>query len=182
MAALQRALDRLYRVCGAIAAACLLAMAGMILVSIVSRMLGVFVPGITEMAGYAMAASAFFAMAYTFRSGGHIRVELLLSALAPPRRRAAEVWCLGVMAFAAVYLAWHLGELVYDSRRFGEVSEGADALPLWIVQLPVATGAGVFALSAVHALLQSLFDADAAGPDGRVIARVEVETGAEADR
>ncbi len=177
MDSLSRGLQRLYRVCGAIAAACLLAMTGMVLASIVSRLLGVFIAGLTEMAGYAMAASAFFAMAYTFRSGGHIRVELLLSRLAPARRRLAEVWCLAVMAFAASYLAWFFAELVYDSWRFGEVSEGADALPLWLVQLPVATGAVVFAVSALHALVQGLFDPDAAGPDGRVISRVEIETG-----
>jgi TRAP-type C4-dicarboxylate transport system permease small subunit len=180
-AALSRGLDRLYRLCGALAAICLVAMTGMILTSIVARIAGVFIAGITEMAGYTMAASAFFAMSYTFRSGGHIRVELLLSGLPARRRRVAEIWCLAVMAGVSGYLAFHLGELVYDSWRFGEVSEGADALPLWMVQTPMALGAVVFALSAAHALVQGLFDPDAAGPDGRVITRVEVEAGRATD-
>ena len=36
-------------------------------------------PGSTEYAGYAMAATSFFALAYTLTQGAHIRVSILLN-------------------------------------------------------------------------------------------------------
>ena len=90
--ALDRFLDRLYGWCGYAAAALLVLLAALIVASIVSRLLGVFVPGLSEYSGYAMAAASFLAFAYTFRENGHIRVAMLLSAVHGPRRWALQLW------------------------------------------------------------------------------------------
>lgn len=161
MRAIASLLDRLYRVCGLLAALALVALTGLVFASIATRLLGVFIGGLTEYAGYTMAAGSFFALAYAFREGAHIRVELLISHLGPGARRGAEVFCLGVMSVVSVYLAWFLGKLAYVSYDFGDISEGGDALPLWIPQVPVAVGSTIFAIACIHSLIEVLFDPDA---------------------
>src|SRR3546814_9328734 len=81
MASLRRSLDRLYLAAGALAGLCLIAIGILVLLSIVTRLLGIYVAGLTDYAGYAMAASTFLALAYTFSCGGHIRSEAHTSEL-----------------------------------------------------------------------------------------------------
>ena len=45
-----------------------------------------------------------------------------------------------------------------DSYEYGERSEGADAILLWIPQTPVAIGSILFALSTIHVLLIVIFN------------------------
>ena len=157
-AALDKGLDKLYRLCGLIAASLLVTLTALVLLSILTRFFDTFIAGLTEYAGYTMAACSFFAMAYTFRSGGHIRVQLLISNLPSGARRVNDLWCLAVFALITSYLAYYLVELAWESWDFGEISEGGDALPLWIPQTPTAIGAVVFAISAIHSFIKALFD------------------------
>lgn len=151
------ALNRLYRWCGVIAALLLIILTSLVLLSIITRMLSTYIGGLTEFAGYSMAACSFFAMAYTFRYGAHIRVQLVVSHLHGPARRINDIWCLGVFAVIVTYLSYYLCELAYDSWVFGEISEGGDAIPMWIPQLPTAIGSVVFAISAIHTFIETLF-------------------------
>jgi TRAP-type C4-dicarboxylate transport system permease small subunit len=140
MAALRKWLDRLYLAAGALAGAFLVAIGVLVLLSIVTRLLGLYVAGLTDYAGYAMACASFLALAYTFGKGGHIRVELILAKLTGRRRRWAELWCLAGGTFLAGYLAWFSVKMVQVSHMLGDVSESADATPLWIPQLGMAVG------------------------------------------
>src|SRR3546814_2391692 len=123
MASLRRSLDRLYLAAGALAGLCLIAIGILVLLSIVTRLLGIYVAGLTDYAGYAMAASSFLALAYTFGCGGHIRVELVLAKFTGRRRRWAELWCLAVGTFLAGYLAWFSVKMVRVSHMLGDRSE-----------------------------------------------------------
>jgi TRAP-type C4-dicarboxylate transport system permease small subunit len=153
MAVLRRSLDRLYLAAGALAGVCLLAIGVLVLLSIVTRLAGVYVAGLTDYAGYAMAASSFLALAYTFGTGGHIRVELFLDRLSGRRRRWAELWCLAAGTFLAGYLAWFAVKMVQVSHMLGDVSESADATPLWIPQSAMAIGAVLLAVALADRLL-----------------------------
>ncbi len=155
-AALARALDRFYMLCGVLAAVCLVALTGLILTSIVSRLLGVYLGSLTEIAGYAMAAGSFFGMPYAFRAGAHIRVSLLISNLRGRARWVFELWARAVIAAAAGYLAFYFCRLTWFSWDFGEVSEGADAIPLWIPQAVMAAGAVCFAIATLDSLARAL--------------------------
>src|SRR3546814_2390265 len=99
-----------------------------------------YVAGRTDYAGYAMAASSFLALAYTFVCGGHIRVELVLAKFTGRRRRWPELWFLAVGTFLAGYLAWFSVQMVLVSHLLADVRECADSTPLWIPQtaMPVA--------------------------------------------
>ena len=78
---MRRALDGVYLAAGAVAGLGLIAIAVLVLLSIITRLLGLYVPGLTVYAGYAMATSSFLALAYTFGKGGHIRVALFIEKL-----------------------------------------------------------------------------------------------------
>lgn len=159
-----RALDGLYRAGAWAAGALLIALCLIVLWSILARALGLYAGGATEFAGYAMATGTFLALAYTFRTNGHIRVSLLIERLGNGRaRRAAEIVCLAFMAAVTIFLAVYMSRLVYVSWGYGERSEGPDAILLWRAQAPVALGAAIFAL----AVLQSLAEAVFAPPDAQ---------------
>jgi TRAP-type C4-dicarboxylate transport system permease small subunit len=146
-------LSGLYLVSGALGALFLCAIAAIVLTSIVSRLLGFSIPGLTAYAGYCMAASSFLALAYTFERGGHIRVSILLQHLDGARRRVAELWCLAVGSYFAAYLAYFSFKMVQISIRIGDVSQAPDATPLWIPQLGMAFGATVLAIALLDRLV-----------------------------
>src|SRR5690606_10965315 len=99
-----------------------------------SRLAGVFLGGVSELAGYAMAAGSFFALAWTFRTGGHIRVALVINRLGKARRLAAERFGRAVMAAAACYLAFYMARLAWFSWLYQERSEGSAGFLLWVPQ------------------------------------------------
>lgn len=138
-------LDKLYKASGAVAALCLLGILCVIVLQMIARWVSVPFPGSTAYAGYLMAASSFLAFAYALNSGSHIRVSLLLNALGP-KAFWVEMWCMVIGSAAATYLAWFSVKAIYWSVKFHEVSQGQDATPIWIVQLPVAFGAILLAI------------------------------------
>ena len=71
-------LNNLYKFSGYIAATFLIFVAIFILIGISSRIFGFYIRGLAEYSGYCMASASFFALAYTFVEGGHIRITLFL--------------------------------------------------------------------------------------------------------
>ena len=152
---LRSSLDALYRLCGAAAAAFLVLLLALIVAQMAARWTGRTFPGATSYAGYCMAASAFFALAYALDHGAHIRVNLLLSRLGGARRWG-ERWCFGIGSAVAAYFAWYAIKTTYWSWKLNDVSQGQDAWPLWIPQVPMAIGTTVFAVALVDHLLRVL--------------------------
>ena len=165
MAYISRFLDRIYLVGAWLAGALLVLLCLLVLYSILARLVGWFAGGASDVAGYAMATSSFMALAYTFRTQGHIRVSILSQRLDGARRWALEIWAHFVIASVASFLAFYMVRLAIDSYEYGERSEGADAILLWIPQTPVALGSLLFALSTIHVLLMVLFDYGSIDPE-----------------
>ncbi len=151
---MRRLLDGLYTVCGVIGACALLVLLAIILAQIFARWLGLTFPGSTDYAGYFMAASSFFALAYALNHGAHIRVSLLLGRLRGRARRIGELWCLAIGSFLAWYFAFYAIKAVRVSYLINDVSQGQDATPLWIPQLSMAVGTVVFAVALTDHLLR----------------------------
>ncbi|SNY89948.1 TRAP-type C4-dicarboxylate transport system, small permease component [Cohaesibacter sp. ES.047] len=165
METINRFLDRIYLAAAWIAGALLILLCSLVLYSILARLVGWFGGGASDVAGYVMATSTFMALAYTFRSQGHIRVSILTRRLEGFHRRLAEIWAHAVIAALACFLSYYMIRLMLDSYDFGERSEGADAILLWIPQAPVALGSVLFALSTLHVLAIALFDYDKIDPE-----------------
>ena len=153
-------LNGLYLSCGAIAAAFLVVLLLIIIAQMACRWLGLQFPGSTNYAGYCMAASSFFALAYTLNHNAHIRVTLFINGLKGGKRWFADLWCLGVAVFLSGYLAYYACKNVQVSRMIHDISQGQDATPLWIPQLAVAIGAVVFALAMVDHFVRTLVHRD----------------------
>lgn len=133
-------LDRIYRASGALAAFFLVMIAVLTLLQIGGRLMSIQVRDAGVFAGFAMAASSFLALAYTLRSGGHIRVTLLISRLKGRARRIAEGWCLLFGTVSVGAFAWFSIVLAWQSYQFNDLSTGMIGVPLWIPQLGMVIG------------------------------------------
>jgi TRAP-type C4-dicarboxylate transport system permease small subunit len=160
LGALDRLLGRVYLWCGYLAATLLVILALLILATIISRILGTYLPGLTEFSGYAMAGASFLALAYTFRERGHIRVAILLNALHGRARWLLQLWCLLAAGFFSCFLAYYLVRMTRVSYQLGDRSEGADAILLWIPQTVMAFGSVVLAVCLLHSLVRFLAGLD----------------------
>ena len=147
---LDTTLNKLYKFSGYIAAFFLILVAVFILVGISSRIFGFYIRGLAEYSGYCMAAASFFALAFTFIEGGHIRITLFLEKLSGNRKRLAEIWCLTIASFFSGYLAFYFVKMLVISYKFQERSEGADEILIWIPQTCVAIGSVIFFISVFH--------------------------------
>ena len=153
---LDKNLNKIYRLSGYIAATFLIFVAVFILIGISSRIFGFYIRGLAEYSGYCMASASFFALAYTFVEGGHIRITLFLEKLSGLRKKIVEIWCLGVASFFSGYLAFYFIKMLIISYKFQERSEGADEILIWIPQSSVAIGSLIFFISVFHTLILTI--------------------------
>ncbi len=153
---INKVLGRIYIGSGYLAAFFLIAVLIFILTGISSRIFGFYIRGLAEYSGYSMAASSFFALAYTFYDKAHIRITLFLEKLNPKKKIFAEIWCLFVATIFSGFLAFYFTKMTYISIKFEERSEGADEILIWIPQSAVALGAIIFFICVFHHLINSV--------------------------
>ncbi|MBL6857992.1 MAG: TRAP transporter small permease [Pelagibacteraceae bacterium] len=153
---LNNILKSIYNYSGYLAATFLVFVALFILIGIISRIFGFYVRGLAEYSGYCMAASSFFALAYTFYNEAHIRITLFLEKLENKKRRIAELWCLSIASFFSGFMAFYFIKMTLISIKFEERSEGADEIFIWIPQTSVAIGSLIFFICVFHHLIFSI--------------------------
>lgn len=152
---IRKFLDRLYLLSGAVSAGFLVLICVLVSVQVIfnliTKMFGASValtiPSYAEFAGFFLAAASFLALAYTLNRGGHIRVTLVVQFLPPPVRLVLEIAALGLCAATALYATWFMARLTWDSYRFGDMSPGIIAVPIWIPQVSLTIGLGIFAIA-----------------------------------
>ena len=148
----------IYKLSGYLAAFFLILVAVFILTGIASRIFGFYIRGLAEYSGYCMAAASFFALAYTFVEGGHIRITLFLEKASQTKKRFLELWCLIVASFFSGYLAFYFPKMLLISYKFQERSEGADEILIWIPQTSVAIGSSVFFICIFHKFILTILN------------------------
>ena len=153
---LDKNLNKLYKFSGYIAAIFLIFVAIFIIVGISSRIFGFYIRGLAEYSGYCMASASFFALAYTFVEGGHIRITLFLEKLSGNKKWLIDLWCLGIASFFSGYLSFYFIKMLIISYKFQERSEGADEILIWIPQTSVAIGSTIFFISVLHQLILNI--------------------------
>ncbi len=153
MSVLNNYLKKIYKFSGYISAIFLILVAVFILTGILSRIFGFYIRGLAEYSGYCMAASSFFALAYTFVEGGHIRITLFLEKISGNKKKYLETWCLIVASFFSGFLAFYFIKMLIISYKFQERSEGADEILIWIPQTSVAIGSTIFFVCIFHKLI-----------------------------
>ena len=151
-------LEKVYKLSGYVAALFLIFIAIFIILGISSRIFGFYIRGLSEYSGYCMAASTFFALAYTFGEGGHIRITLFLEKLNKKFRKIFELWCLLLATIFSGYLAFYFVKMLVVSYKFKERSEGADEILIWIPQLPLGIGSAILFVCIFHHLLKCFYN------------------------
>jgi len=151
-------LKKIYRLSGYIAALFLILVATFILIGIASRIFGFYIRGLAEYSGYCMAASSFFALAYTFVEGGHIRITLFLEKASGIKKKLLEIWCLVIASFYSGYVAFYFIKMLKISYEFQERSEGADEILIWIPQMSVAIGSLIFFICVFHQFILKILN------------------------
>jgi TRAP-type C4-dicarboxylate transport system permease small subunit len=154
---IRKTLDVLYLAAGVLAALCLVSILVLIVAQMIARWTGEIFPGAPNYAGYAMAAASFLAFANALNKGAHIRVSLLLNAVPSGPRRLLEIWCFALGAAVAWYFTYYAYWFVYWSWKFNEVSQGQDAIALWIPQSVMVLGGGLLAIALTDNLLHVIF-------------------------
>ena len=151
-------LKSIYNFSGFVAAFFLILVAVFILTGIASRIFGFYIRGLAEYSGYCMAASSFFALAYTFIDGGHIRITLFLEKISGLKKNFLEIWCLIITSFFSGYLAYYFIKMLIISYKFQERSEGADEILIWIPQTSVAMGYSIFFICVFHQFILTILN------------------------
>ena len=90
---LRAVLDYIYRFAEFLAALCMIAILGLIVLQMLARWSSEVFPGAPEYAAYFMAAASFLGFAAALNRGAHIRVSLLLNAVGPNMKRYVDIWC-----------------------------------------------------------------------------------------
>ena len=119
---------------------CLIAMTLLILAQIGARFIGVVIPSSEDFAGWLLSAIIFFGLAYTFNNGGHIRVTIALSRFSSRYRHLFEYINLSIGLLISGYLAYYTAYTVYESFVYSELTDTYLAVPIGLVQLPMAIG------------------------------------------
>jgi TRAP-type C4-dicarboxylate transport system permease small subunit len=154
---LRRGLDGLYLGAGYLGGVFLVAIFVIMLSLSAGRPLGIDIPAGDDFTAWCMAASAFLALAHTFRSAELIRMGLLIDRIHGRARQAIEIICTLIGTLAVLYFAWYAIDMTWTSWMFNDVSQGVIAVPLWIPQLGMSLGLLILAIAFVDELLHVLF-------------------------
>lgn len=111
---------------------------------------------VEEYVGYMFVALAFLGLADTFRTQGHIRVEMLIQRLPPRAAAALEILVTLVAIYIIGILAWHAMELVSKSLASGERAQTMTRTPLWIPRLFLVPGYALLLLELLANLSRGL--------------------------
>ncbi len=153
---MRRALDTLYQASGLAGAFMLLSMLIMVIAQMIARWIEVPVTGLTEIAGYCMAATSFFGLGYAFSKNAHIRVNLIVGQ-AKSGQRLPEIVSSFTATVIAAALAFFAIKTTVLSFQFNEISQGQDAIPTWIPQIAMSVGSVILLVALVDRLHGQMF-------------------------
>ncbi len=153
---MSKALSHFYRLLTVLAALSMVAAFVTVMLGMLGRQFDFNIRGLDAYAGYSIAAALFLALPDTLRRGDHIRVTLLLQQVPAGLRNVLEYWCLLSGLGLSGYMSWFACRLVWMSHTYNDVSQSADATPLWIPQIAMALGCIGFTVALADALVARL--------------------------
>ena len=151
-----KVLDRIFTWSGYLAGVFLVLIGVLVVAQILARLVNQQIPSVDEFAGYCLAASSFLGLAYSFRSGSHIRVTMIVDKLPAQAQRVVLILVLlfaltmiGVWGYNAIYF-------IYESWLYKEMSTGIVKYPIWIPQLGMGIGVVLFFLAILEDLVNAV--------------------------
>ncbi|WP_188789060.1 TRAP transporter small permease [Salipiger pallidus] len=165
---MRQTLDRLYTGALVLAAASFAAIAGLVLVQVLGRLVdraarvfglppvGITVPSLAEIGGMLFLSAVFLGLAGTLMRGGHVRVGLLTKALPEGIARALEALVLVIAAGLCVFATYSSLLQAWDSWAYDSVSFGMVRVPLWIPQGVMTLGLVLLCVALLDGLVTIL--------------------------
>ena len=156
MKRMRKILDTLYATGAFIGAAFIVGIGLLITAQVVGREFGTQVKGADDLTAWSVVAAGFMPLAYTYRMNGQIRVTLLIERFSGTTRRVLELIVLAGAMFFVGYLTFSAFDMIWDSWRFGDLSNGLIVIPLWIPQISVGLGTLLFLIAIMDDIAVSL--------------------------
>lgn len=151
---MRKSLDLLYVGAAWLGAACVLTICLLMMAQATLRLTGTMVRGADDITAWICAGAAFLPLAATFKRGELVRMGIIIDRFSDEKARWIELVALLMCAAFAIYMAYALGNMVYESYIYNERGQGLLPLPIWIPQTPVAVGAVVLAIALVDELVR----------------------------
>jgi len=156
--ALSRAIDRTSRTAGLVAewlvlAACLISAGN----ATIRYLFSYSSNGWLEIQWYLFGALVFLGASYTLRENGHVRVDIVYSAVS----ERARLWidAVGLTVFlvpVCLYLTYLCTPFFMRSLQIGEVSNNAGGLILWPIKLVLPLGFALLTLQGISELIKRI--------------------------
>ena len=127
-------LDRVYLGFGILSAIFMVIILLLIVGQMVARWTSTVFPGGTEFAGYAMACTSFFALAFALTQGSHIRVSIFLN-MNDFLKFWLDAFAMLVSAWTATYFARYAVKTNFLSEVLNDRTQGLDQVPEWFLSL-----------------------------------------------
>ncbi len=107
-----------------------------------------------EYSGYLYLSSIFLGLAYTFNEKAHIRINIITSKLSLKTNNFIDIIA-GIITICVLSFAFYRTILfTYDSYEFEMLSEAVSETPLYLTQLVMPLGLGLFILSVLAFVLK----------------------------
>ena len=135
--------------CVTMACVSLLLMTLLITVDVIGRKLLRPTGVAQEISGYLLVSIVFLGLAYALKEGTHIKIDLVTSKLAPKAQRWLETSTSLIGVFFCTWLIWFTAGHAVEYYTQGSRSMTFLHVPLWVVQIIVPVGLGLFALVAL---------------------------------
>ena len=132
-------LDIIYLCSGIIAAISMCLILLIIIAQMATRWTGIIFEGSTEFAGYAMAATSFFALAYSLGKGSHIRVSIFLN-MNSFTTKWLDAFALFTASLIATYFARFALKSNFMSEMLNDRTQGQDKIPEAFINLIAMLG------------------------------------------
>ena len=110
---------------------------------------------VDELASYLQIFIIFGGLAYTFVSGGHVRVDLLTNSLSPVRRARLRVVTLAISCALILIVTWVTLQTTLTAFDYGRLS-AVMLYPLWLPMMFIPLGLGFFAIAISIALVRQI--------------------------
>lgn len=109
-----------------------------------------------EYSGYIYLASIFLGLAYTFNEDGHIRINILTSKLSKKSNNLIDIFAGIITVLVLSFTLYRTVLFTYDSYEMEMLSESVSATPLYLTQLVMPIGIGLFILAILAFVLKGL--------------------------
>jgi TRAP-type mannitol/chloroaromatic compound transport system permease small subunit len=156
-------IEKISLIGGAISAISILLMTALIVLEILLRSTtGISTLICEEYSAYLLVVFGAMALAHTFKSGGHIRVDLILSKLSPRARLVVDLGCTIISFFVLVYMVVQLWVYFCGSLSSGQTSMYYSKTPVWVPQIFIVIGTGLMGLQLLSRIATLFRDLGAA--------------------